>query len=87
MSQPNATEASAEARALAAINHPNVVHVHTIGMRHGQPYIVMELLIGSEKLNVMLKEGWIADDPWTLYWRFRLPSRTARSSAERMAPD
>jgi hypothetical protein len=52
----------AEARALAAINHPNVVHVHTIGMRHGQPYIVMELLIGSGKLNVMLKEGWVADE-------------------------
>ena len=52
----------AEARALAAINHANVVHIHTIGMRHGQPYIVMELLIGSGKLNVMLKEGWIADE-------------------------
>ncbi len=52
----------AEARALAAINHPNVVHIHTIGMRHGQPYIVMELLIGSGKLNVMLKEGWVADE-------------------------
>jgi hypothetical protein len=52
----------AEARALAAINHPNVVHVHSIGMRTGQPYIVMELLLGSNKLNVMLREGWIADE-------------------------
>jgi len=52
----------AEARALAAINHANVVHIHTIGMRHGQPYIVMELLVGSGKLNVMLKEGWVADE-------------------------
>lgn len=52
----------AEARALAAINHANVVHIHTIGMRHGQPFIVMELLIGSGKLNEMLKEGWIADE-------------------------
>ncbi len=52
----------AEARALAAINHANVVHVHSIGMRHNQPYIVMELLLGGGKLNVMLKEGWTADE-------------------------
>ncbi len=52
----------AEARALAAINHPNVVHIHTIGLRHGQPFIVMELLQGSGKLNVMLQEGWVADE-------------------------
>ncbi|MEX2215624.1 MAG: protein kinase [Phycisphaeraceae bacterium] len=52
----------AEARALAAINHPHVVHVHTIGIRHNQPFIVMELLMGGGKLHVMLKEGWIADE-------------------------
>ena len=37
----------AEARALAALNHPNVVHVFSIGMWREQPYIVMELVDGG----------------------------------------
>jgi eukaryotic-like serine/threonine-protein kinase len=36
-----------EARAAAALNHPNILAVHDIGQRDGAPYIVSELLEGQ----------------------------------------
>ena len=36
-----------EARAAAALNHPNVVAVHDLGTHEGQPYIVSEFLEGQ----------------------------------------
>ena len=45
-----------EARAAAALNHPNVLAVHDIGVSDGQPYIVSELLEG-QTLRERLSKG------------------------------
>src|SRR5512145_480965 len=45
-----------EARAVAALNHPNILAVHDIGQQDGSPYIVSELLNG-ETLRERLSEG------------------------------
>ena len=45
-----------EARALAALNHPNVLAVHAVGNQGGAPYLVMELLVG-ETLRDRLRRG------------------------------
>jgi serine/threonine protein kinase len=45
-----------EARAVAALNHPNILAIHDIGQHHGSPYIVSELLEGEtlrERLRVV----------------------------------
>ena len=44
-----------EAQILASLNNPNVVQVHNFGEKHGQPYIVMELVDGG-RLDRMIKE-------------------------------
>ena len=46
-----------EARNLAALNHRNVVQVHTIGVEKGQPYIVMELVPGGRVDQMVLKDA------------------------------
>jgi eukaryotic-like serine/threonine-protein kinase len=45
-----------EARAAAAINHPNIVVLYDIGTQEGVPYMVTELLEG-ESLLQMLRRG------------------------------
>jgi serine/threonine protein kinase len=45
-----------EARAAAALNHPNILAVYDIGRHEGAPYIVSELLEG-ETLRERLDDG------------------------------
>ena len=45
-----------EARAAAALNHPNILAVHDIGTQDGSPYIVSELLDGAT-LRERLRTG------------------------------
>ncbi len=45
-----------EARAAAALNHPNILSIFDIGDEHGSPYVVSELLEG-ETLRERLRSG------------------------------
>ena len=54
-----------EARSLAALNHRNVVQVHTIGVEKGQPYIVMELVSGG-RVDQMIEKDVPGDERRTL---------------------
>jgi Tol biopolymer transport system component len=45
-----------EARAVAALNHPNILAIHDIGEQDGSPFIVSELLEG-ETLRAVLERG------------------------------
>lgn len=47
---------SQEARAAAALNHPNILSIFDIGEEHGAPYVVSELLEG-ETLRERLRNG------------------------------
>jgi serine/threonine protein kinase len=45
-----------EARAVAALNHPNILAIHDIGEQNGSPFLVSELLDG-ESLRAALDRG------------------------------
>jgi eukaryotic-like serine/threonine-protein kinase len=45
-----------EAHATSALNHPNILTIHDIGMQDGAPFIVAELLEGEE-LRTQLEQG------------------------------
>ena len=45
-----------EARAIAALNHPNILTVHDVGIDSGTPYMVVELVEG-DTLRAVLKRG------------------------------
>src|SRR5208337_2183006 len=45
-----------EARAVAALSHPNILAVHDIGQHQGSPFLVSELLEG-ESLHSVLTRG------------------------------
>jgi tRNA A-37 threonylcarbamoyl transferase component Bud32/plasmid stability protein len=45
-----------EARAAAALHHPNIITIHDVGDHEGQIYVVMEILVGRA-LSDVLEEG------------------------------
>ena len=60
-SSPQATERfEQEARAAAALSHPNIVAIHDVGQVDGRPYAVTELLEG-ESLRARMARGPL---PW-----------------------
>jgi alkyl hydroperoxide reductase subunit AhpC len=58
---PTTQSALAEARAAAALNHPNVCTVFAVDDSEGVPIIVMEFLLGRP-LNRVLQEGALSAD-------------------------
>lgn len=46
-----------EARAAANLSHPNIVTVHDFGFADGQPFIVMELVEGTDLKSLLRKRG------------------------------
>lgn len=54
-----------EAKAAAALNHKNIVHIYSFGQEKDQPYIVMELVDGIrlddciDKENTQSEMGWL----------------------------
>ncbi|MEP6707320.1 MAG: protein kinase [Pyrinomonadaceae bacterium] len=60
-----------EAQAAGALNHPNILAVHDVGIHEGSPYLVAELLEGEE-LREQLNDG-------------ALPSRKAIDYAQQIA--
>lgn len=49
----------AEARAAGALNHPNIVTLHDVGVAEGVPYLVTEVLEG-ESLRALIQRGPVA---------------------------
>ncbi len=44
-----------EARAVAALSHPNILAVHDIGQHDGTPFLVSELLEGESLRNMLVR--------------------------------
>ena len=61
-----------EARAAAALNHPNVIAVFDVNVEGDVPYIVSELLEG-ETLGAAIFNGAASRNARPPIWRCRLP--------------
>ena len=65
-----------EAKALAKLSHPNIVHVHDYGEHEGAPYLVMEYLPSGT-----LKQSGGAPVPWQQALHILLPIAQALAYA------
>jgi tRNA A-37 threonylcarbamoyl transferase component Bud32 len=66
----------AEAEAVAALQHPNIVHIHEVGQRDGVPYLSLEFVAGgtlAQRLN---------GTPWTDADAARLVAALAQAMGE-----
>ena len=50
-----------EARIAASVNHPNVVQIFSLGMDHGQFYVVMELIDHGSLDDLIESQGWVPE--------------------------
>ena len=57
----------AEARAAAALNHPNIVTVYDLGYDGDNAFICMELIEGETYQGILRKKTWL-DIPEALHW-------------------
>ncbi|MCR5163128.1 MAG: protein kinase [Thermoguttaceae bacterium] len=56
-----------EARAIAALNHPNIVHAYSVDKEGDRYYIVMEYVDGQDLEKIVEKEGPMDQDRVALY--------------------
>jgi serine/threonine protein kinase len=72
---------SREARAAAAINHPNIVQVFSVGQDKGHDFIAMEFVDGESLADVLKREGRLPAYPLSLRERagVRAPELRRRS--------
>lgn len=67
-----------EGRVVASITHPNVVNITDVGVHEGTPYLVMELLVGEDLHNHLVRNAPLDDRATT---RLVLPLIAALSAA------
>src|SRR5215472_14226193 len=72
-----------EARAAAALNHPNVLAVYQFGNHDGSPYLVSELLEGSSLREQLMRAPLRCARPWILQCKPRVdwPPHTIKESS------
>ena len=71
-----------EARIAAAVNHPNVVQIFSLGMDHGQFYVVMELIDHGSLDDLIESQGRLPEHQ-VLDIGIQIARGTSRSSPER----
>ena len=68
-----------EARNLAALNHPNIVTVHSVEEAEGIPFITMELVEGKTYAELLPRGGW----PLDRFFDISIPIADAVAAARR----